>query len=122
MLEWLIGVIAGLLGVSSLTAVTVLVVASVGLSAALRWHRSVRQDEYYYLNLTQQLHLVQTSGVALDPFTLESMEDPQLRAQTAAASRTGGVPETAPATRRATRRATRSGPRGEARRLPGRRA
>jgi hypothetical protein len=116
-LEWLIGLIANLLGISSLAAVTVLVVASVAFSAVLRWHRSVRQDEYYYLNLTQQMHVVQTSGVALDPFTLQSTEDPRLREATARATQTGGAPEPAPAPKRATGR----GPRVGVRRVPGRR-
>lgn len=119
MLEWLIGVIASLLGVSSLAAVTLLVVASVGLSAALRWHRSTRQDEYYYLNLTQQMVLAQTGGVALDPFTLQSTEDPRLRAQSAAAAQSG-VPEATPA--QAPKRATLRGPRVGVRRVPGPRA
>jgi hypothetical protein len=78
MLEWLIGTIAGLLGVSPLVAVGFLVAASVGTSAALRWLRSTRRDEYYYLNLTQQLYAVQTSGIAIDPFTLQPLGDPRL--------------------------------------------
>jgi hypothetical protein len=119
-LEWLIGLIASLLGVSPLAAVTLLVVASVGVSAVLRWHRSTRQDEYHYLNLTQQMHLAQTSGVPLDPFTLQSTEDPRLREAIAQAMQTGGAPEAAPA--QAAKRETRRGPRVGVRRVPGRRA
>jgi hypothetical protein len=77
-LEWLIGAIAGLLGVSPLVAVGFLVAASVGTSAALRWLRSTRQDEYYYLNLTEQMYAVQTSGMSVDPFTLQPLRDPRL--------------------------------------------
>jgi hypothetical protein len=117
-LEWLIGLIASLLGVSSLAAVTLLVLASVGVSAVLRWHRSTRQDEYHYLNLTQQMHLAQTSGVPLDPFTLQSTEDPRLR-EAIQAMQSGGAPEAAPA--QAAKRETRRGPR-VVRRVPGRRA
>jgi hypothetical protein len=76
-LEWLIGAVAGLLGVSPLVAVGFLVAASVGTSAVLRWHRSTRQDEYYYLNLTEQMYAVQTSGIAVDPFTLQPLADPR---------------------------------------------
>ncbi|HET6304854.1 MAG TPA: hypothetical protein VFG80_08735 [Myxococcota bacterium] len=97
MLEWLIGAIAGVAGVSPLVAVGFLVAASVGASAALRWHRSTRQDEYFYLNLTQQLYLVQTSGVAIDPFTLQPIEDPRLRPTPATgASEPGSAERTAP--------------------------
>lgn len=96
MLEWLIGVIAKLLGVSPLAAVAVLVAASLGLSAALRWHRRVRQDEYLYLNLTQQLDLVQTSGAAIDPFTLQSTEDPRLRQAPAGAAGEAAPPPAQP--------------------------
>jgi hypothetical protein len=90
-LEWLIGVVANLLGIPPLAAVALLVVASVGTSAVLAWHRRVRQDEYFYLNLTKQLDLVQKSGVALDPFTLQSTEDPRLREASASAAREPAV-------------------------------
>jgi hypothetical protein len=76
-LEWIVGVVAKLLGVSPLAAVAVLVAASVGVSAILRWFRSTRQDEYFYLNLTQQMYAVQTSGIAIDPFTLQPTGEPQ---------------------------------------------
>jgi hypothetical protein len=91
-LEWLVGTVAGLLGVSPLVAVGFLVAASVGTSAVLRWHRSTRQDEYYYLNLTEQMYAVQTSGIALDPFTLQPVGDP--RAGSAQPSASSGPPKT----------------------------
>ena len=92
MLEWVIGVVAGLLGVSPLVAVGFLVAASVGTSAVLRWHRSTRQDEYYYLNLTEQLSAVQTSGIGIDPFTLQPLSDPRTRPAPPAAA--GEPPKT----------------------------
>ena len=96
MLEWVIGVVAGLLGVSPLVAVGFLVGASVGTSAVLRWHRSTRQDEYFYLNLTEQLYAVQTRGIAIDPFTLQPLSDPRASAAPPAAA--GEPPKTERAT------------------------
>ncbi len=96
MLEWLVGAVAGLLGVSPLVAVGFLVAASVGTSAALRWLRSTRQDEYYYLNLTEQMYAVQTSGIAVDPLTLQPLGDPRLSPGTPATA--SGPPKTERAT------------------------
>jgi alkylation response protein AidB-like acyl-CoA dehydrogenase len=49
--QWLIETIAGWLGISPLAAVGLLVVASMVVSSLLRWHRGVREQEYYYLEL-----------------------------------------------------------------------
>jgi hypothetical protein len=100
-LEWLVGAVAGFLGVSPLVAVGFLVAASVGTSAALRWLRSTRQDEYYYLNLTEQMYAVQTSGIAIDPFTLQPVGDPRLSPAPPATASEGPKTGSATAPRRA---------------------
>jgi len=66
MLEWLIETVANLLGISPLTAVGLLAVGSVVVSAALRWHRRVRQEEYVYLEMTQSAPPLDARGYA-DP-------------------------------------------------------
>jgi hypothetical protein len=66
MLEWLIATLADLLGISPLSVIGLLVVVSVGGSAALRWYRSVRKAENYYLDLAQHV-IVSPSPPAVQP-------------------------------------------------------
>jgi hypothetical protein len=52
-MDMLIAALAALLGISPAAAVGLLVAASVGGSAALRWYRRMRHEENYYLELTR---------------------------------------------------------------------
>ena len=52
-MDMLIGALAALFGITPAAAVGILVAASIGGSAALRWYRRMRHEENYYLELTR---------------------------------------------------------------------
>ena len=52
-MDVLIALLAQWLGISPAAVVGLLVAASVGGSAALRWYRRVRHEENFYLELTR---------------------------------------------------------------------
>ncbi len=52
-MDMLISGLAALFGITPALAVGLLVAASIGGSAALRWYRRMRHEENYYLELTR---------------------------------------------------------------------
>jgi hypothetical protein len=52
-MDMLISTLAALFGITPAAVVGVLVAASIGGSAALRWYRTMRHEENYYLELTR---------------------------------------------------------------------
>ena len=52
-MDMLISALAALFGITPALAVGLLVAASIGGSAALRWYRRMRHEENYYLELTR---------------------------------------------------------------------
>jgi len=52
-MDMLISALAALFGITPAAAVGILVAASIGGSAALRWYRRMRHEENYYLELTR---------------------------------------------------------------------